>query len=123
MTDEEWTSFERCWEYLEPAVEHYLPTHAKRHVQDAVEGAHAQLWPLPNSAVITKIEEHPTGLKLCRIWLAGGMLEEIRQFAPFLRDWAKSQGCKGLIYEGRPGWGRVFGDLRKIAETWIEDIK
>jgi hypothetical protein len=131
VTDEEWNSFDRCWVFLEPALNKGLPTHTKEQVRSEVDGDLAQLWPLPNAAVLTKVITYPSGLKVLRVWLLGGRLKEIAKFLPFLIDWARSIGCQ-KINSCSPDreWGAFYKRLarnlgsesRYLSTEWVGDL-
>jgi hypothetical protein len=67
----------------------------------------AQLWTAPESFIITQVLVYPQK-KVVLVWLAGGTLAEIAAIIPRAEAWAKSQGCSGAMFYGRPGWERTF---------------
>lgn len=72
-----------------------------------VEGSY-RLWVGEKCSAIT---ENMTWDKrpVCVVVLAGGDLEEITTDGiPVITDWAKAQGCDGILLFGRPGWQRVL---------------
>jgi hypothetical protein len=113
--------FERCWPWLDAAVQSYGPTHSKDDVWSKIEEEHAQFWPWPNSAMVTQIDTS-NRLKELRWWLAGGDMEEILHFQPFVEEWAKTQECKRVVVVGRRGWLRAAKDFREVATILAKDL-
>ena len=124
MTDKEWLAaeFERCWAWLAAAVERYGPTHHKEHVWDEIESGKAQLWPLPNGAMVTTIRQFPTGFTELVGWLAGGDLTEIRAGIPAIEDWAIRAGCHRAVIHGRRGWVRSLTGYEPVVSTIKKDL-
>lgn len=114
--------FDRVWPMLKPSVQRYGDTQRKRHVWQAIESGHAQLWPLPNAALVTQIDIYPTGLKECRAWLAGGELDEIVAITPEIEAWARKRGCTRAVIFGRRGWGKALTGYREMAVTYAKDL-
>lgn len=115
--------FDRVWPYLEPAVLAYGPTHDKSHVCEAIESHQAQLWALPNSALVTEIKIYPTGYKELIGWLAGGDLEEIQKAEPVVAEWAKSIGCqRSNLMCARAGWLKAFPGYREVGRTIVKEL-
>jgi hypothetical protein len=119
----EWAraEFTRCSPWIEAALEGTLGEYDLPHVWVRIEEGSAQIWPAPNAVVITTINDYPTGLRVCFIWLAGGSLTEIKAMEPALTEWAEITGCKHFITDGREGWGRTFGG-RKLYSRFVKDI-
>ena len=114
--------FERCWPWLCAAVERYGHTHEKEHIWDAIERGAASLCPLPHAAILTSIESHPTGLKECYAWLAGGDLREIVAVEPHLANLHKQAGCHRVALRARPGWQRALNGYRMYGSILIKDL-
>lgn len=83
-------------------------THTKEQIWEQIQSGHAQLWPTPKAAVLTRIDVHPSGLKEFLIWLGGGDLNEIKDWEPIMVEWAKQQGCSRMIMWARKGWRKIF---------------
>lgn len=113
---------DRCWPWIQAALDHYGPTHTKEHILAALHGADAQLWPLPNSACITRINVFPTGFKELVLWLAGGKLEELQDIEPVLARFGRDTGCNRISIYGRPGWARRLAGYRALGTQITKDI-
>jgi hypothetical protein len=92
------------------------------HVWSEIATGKAQLWPGDGSAIVTKIETHPSGLKSLLIWLAGGELEEVFRLTDKAEAWAKSMGCTRGEYIGREGFARGRPEYRKICSVFVKEI-
>lgn len=94
--------WDRARRILAPAIEHG-GTHNERDVFDAVVSGAAQLWMRGDSAAVTEIVSYPR-VKACRVWLAAGNLEDIREIERQIEEWARGVGCGRLEIIGRKGW-------------------
>jgi hypothetical protein len=83
-------------------------------VAEAVWSGKAQFFPLEKSAIITEIVDYPQKA-MCRIWLAGGDLDELMDAEISIAHWAKIHGCDGMEIVGRKGWSRQLKDYRESA--------
>lgn len=109
--DDEWP---RCAAYLEPALDGC----SLGDVYRALEDERARLWPLERSAVVTEIVQYPR-LRACRVWLAGGDLDELRRNLPTLDEYARACGCDRIEIDARKGWQRVLTgyELTRVVLT------
>ena len=107
--------FDRLWPLLAEALEEHPGTYTKEDVWAEIEGGHAQLWPLPNSVVVTSTRTYATGYKELRGWLAAGDLSEIAKLEPFICGWAKEIGCRRFVLTGRRGWKKALPGYREKA--------
>lgn len=118
MTDEELTwlraEFERCAPYIQKALDRDIGTHELPDVWDLIAANKAQLWPLPNSAVVTVLEYFPRKTVL-RYWLCGGDLKECLSIQDTIETWAKSAGAVDALIGGRPGWLGILPGFKKNA--------
>lgn len=87
-------------------------------ILDQLRSAHRQLWIVWNgekvtAAVMTRIIQ----LRSCRavqVTAAGGTeLEEWKDLLSLIEDFARYEGCRKVIIEGRPGWERLYKDYRR----------
>lgn len=64
----------------------------------------------PKGLLVTRIEDWPKG-PMCRVLMAGGrdMHLWLEDAMGTIQEHAIANGCKGLVAEGRKGWGRVLG--------------
>jgi hypothetical protein len=88
----------------------YNPTHDWDDVLALLLADKCQLWTGRESVMVTEIVEYPK-LRACRIFLAGGKLEELIEMADALADEASSIGVDRLEVNGRPGWARMGDKL------------
>lgn len=100
----------------------YGQTHTKDQIAEMCREGRAQLWPMPNAAMLTSIEVYPTGLKELRGWLAGGDLSEIKEWVPVVQAWAQEHGCKRVLITGRRGWLRAFDGYYDAGTILAKDI-
>lgn len=114
--------WDRCKRYIEDALEYAGGSHSIDDVRDFVLAGKAQFHPLPISCIITEIVDYPQK-SMCRIWLAGGNLEELMQAEKSIAHWAKSIGCDGMEIVGRKGWSRQLKDYRESAVVLMKDFK
>lgn len=77
--------------------------------------AERQLWVIemdgmPVAAATTRIDVHPTGVRVLSIPTMGGkgMDAWLGPWVDTLRRYAKEQGCKGIEASGRRGWTRAL---------------
>lgn len=112
---EEW---DRCKGYLEPALD---GTHTLEDVYDDLCANRAQLWPFPNGAVVTQVHDTPQ-LRVLRIWLAGGRLDEFRGHFAFLEEIAHEWKCDRIEIDGRAGWGRVMDGFERKRVVYTKDV-
>jgi hypothetical protein len=90
-------------------------------VFSAVASMDAQLWVDTKSAAVTRIEEYPR-TRACRIWLAGGDLDELQDVEREIVDWAKTIGCSGVEIYGRRGWLKALEGYDEGATVMYKEI-
>jgi hypothetical protein len=124
LTPEEWLAghFQRCSPWLQGALDRSHGTHELKHVWEALAKGSAQLWPLPNSAVVTAIEHYPTGITALRYWLAGGDLNEILGSEQLIESWAKERGCTRVVINGRRGWLKALKGYHELHTAVAKEI-
>jgi hypothetical protein len=99
--------FDRCWPWLEAAVQHGGSHHTRESVWQGVIDGRFQFWPGVRSAAITHIDVFPTG-NVFRVWLVGGELDVVLAHEPDLAAWAEAKGCVSIELSGRHGWVKVL---------------
>ncbi len=118
ITDAERTwlraEFERCSPYIQKALDRDIGTHELPDIWELIADGRAQLWSLPNSAVVTVIEYFPRKTVL-RYWLCGGKLEECLGVQDRIEDWARSAGATDVVIGGRDGWLKALTGFSKNA--------
>ena len=112
----------RCSKYIEDALEYAGGSHTLQDVMLAVAEGKAQFFPLDKSAIVTEIVDYPQKA-MCRIWLAGGDLDELIDAEVAIAAWAKTQGCDGMEIIGRRGWSRKLESYRESAVVLMRDFK
>lgn len=91
----------------------YQDTHTLSDVARAIIDGHAQHWRGQKSEIVTEIKLFPQ-MKVCRIWLAGGDMDElVNVMLPDVEAWAKENGCARVEIAGRKGWKRALPDYRE----------
>jgi len=111
----------RCSKYIEDALEYTGGSHKIDDVWRSIQEGKAQFFPLERSAIVTEVVDYPQKA-MCRIWLAGGDLDELMQAEVALSAWAKTQGCDGMEIIGRRGWSRQLKDYRESAVVLMKDF-
>ena len=112
---------ERLAHHIEAALAYSGDTHSLLHVVDAIKDGSAQFFPLENSVIVTEIVDYPKRA-VCRIWLAGGEMDELIEAEKSIVEWAKSHGCDGMEIIGRKGWERQLKDYRPASTVLIKEI-
>ena len=115
--------FERCKPWIQDALDRSMGEYAIEHVWECLESEKAQIWPTPNSCMVTLVETYPTGLCVLKGWLSGGDLNEIKMCEPAIRAWAEKAGCNKIIIGGRRGWLRAFDGYREQYTIIAKDLK
>ena len=118
LSAENWA---RCSKYSEDALQYASGSHTIQDVMIAVSEGKAQFFPLDKSAIVTEIVDYPQK-SMCRIWLAGGDLDELVQAESAIEAWAKTLGCSGMEIIGRRGWLRKLKDYRQSAVVLMRDF-
>jgi len=111
----------RCSKYIEDALEYAGGSHTLQDVMLAVNEGKAQFFPLDKSAIVTEIVDYPQKA-MCRIWLAGGDLDELMEAEAAISEWAKTLGCSGMEIIGRRGWSRKLESYRESAVVLMKDF-
>jgi hypothetical protein len=71
---------------------------------------------------VSVIRDYPTGLREGLGWLAGGDLEEIKEWMPMIERCARDLGCHRLTIAGRRGWLRALPGFREQATEITKDL-
>lgn len=114
------------WARLVPHISEALKYSNKSHdisdVWDAVKRGKAQFFPLENSVIVTEIVDYPNQ-SVCRIWLAGGDLDELMEAEKSVCKWAEELGCTGMEIIGRKGWSRKLTDYKEASVVLVKEIR
>ena len=92
--------------HAEAALEHAGGTHDWDDVLALLVADKLQLWVGRESTLMTELVEYPK-LTACRIFLAGGKLDEIVEMVTALETEAAAIGCSRLEEAGGRNWGAV----------------
>ena len=112
------------WERIAPMLENSLDGACSlEQLELEINEGRAQVWPLPNAAVVTQVAEQ-FGRRILRVWLAGGDLHELRRCAHFLDDIAEMHHCSRIEVDGRRGWKRVLQKhgFQEMRITLVKDL-
>lgn len=113
----------RCEPFIARAVERGEGAFDVHHVWSEIMARKAQFWPGVNGAIVTRIEDHPSGLRACLFWLAGGDdLTELKALEKAISAWAKAMGCTRVEIVGRRGWLRALEGYREGSTVLVKDI-
>jgi hypothetical protein len=128
MTSSEWIAeqFERCAPWIQAALDaEPIRTHTLRHVWDDLIDNRCQLWPTPNSVLVTELIIYPTGAKILYHWLAGGSWDEIKATHARVEEFAKGQGCIAVEVKGRRGWERLAkaDGWKPVQTVYVKDLR
>lgn len=107
------TDFDRAWEFLKPAAEHW-GEHTRGTVFNAIQRG-ARIWAGDRCAYVASIRMCPSGLRVSDAWLAGGDLDELVTFEPSMVEWAKANGCDEIRLYGRRGFLRALPGFSEIG--------
>ena len=116
---EQW---QRCHKWISEALAYSGGTHSMEDVFGAVALGDAQLHPLEKSCIITAIVDYPQR-SVCRIWLAGGELNELIEAEKSIAIWAKSLGCDAMEINGRMGWKRQLKDYTASSVVLTKELR
>ena len=115
--------FKKRRHLIQNALEYADNSHTPEDVWSAIEKKRAQLWPLPNSVIVTEIISYPAG-RTVRLWLAAGNMDELLEAEPFIAKWGKQNyGCKKVEIIGRKGWIKKLKDYQHKAVLLSKEIK
>jgi hypothetical protein len=107
---DEWAA--KCEGWLQAALDASpIKTHTIEHVRLAIAARQAQLWPCPDAALVTELNDYPTGVRTLNYWLAGGNLNAIEDAHWAVEDFAEQNGCQAIEVRGRRGWAPVLKSL------------
>lgn len=113
--------FNRCKGYLEGALEYADYTHTIDDVWQAIISEYAAFFPLKKSAIVAEVVKYPNK-KTCRIWLAGGDLDELLDAEKYVAEWGKSHGCDAMEIVGRHGWKKKLVDYKSVATVLAKEL-
>ena len=113
--------FERCADYIVAALEYAGHSHTLQDVWQAISNKQAACFPLEKSAIVVEIVDYPQRAT-CRIWLAGGDMEELIEAGKNVCDWARGLGCDSMEIIGRRGWERQLRDYKPTATVLVKDL-
>lgn len=112
--------YERCWQYLAPAVEAGGDTHTKDDVWASIaDDPKTLFWPGRTSAAVTEVLHFPRKAVM-NLWLVGGDLDELlHTMLPAAERQARHWGLDEVWGMGRPGWSKALKPLGYASPTII----
>ena len=113
--------FERLAHHIENALAYGGGTHTLTQVLDAIIAGKAQFFSMENSAIVTEIVDYPQK-STCRIWLAGGNMDELMEAEKQICQWAREQGCSGMEVVGRKGWERQLKEYTPASIILTKEL-
>ena len=113
--------FERCADYIQAALVYAGHSHTLQDVWQAITNNRAAFFPLEKSAIVVEIVDYPQRAT-CRIWLAGGEMEELIEAEKDICIWARERGCDSMEIIGRKGWERQLKDYQPTATILVKDL-
>ena len=119
LSVKEWS---RLVSHISEALKYSNKSHDISDVWDAVKRGKAQFFPLENSVIVTEIVDYPNQ-SVCRIWLAGGDLDELMEAEKSICKWAEELGCTGMEIIGRKGWSRKLTDYKEASVVLVKEIR
>ena len=111
----------RCQHWIEAALPYASNSHGINDVWLAVQNGKAQFFPRQKCAIVTEIVDYPRR-SVCRIWLAGGDLDELIDAEKDIAQWARSIGCSGMEIIGRKGWQRKLKDYEPKSTVFVREL-
>jgi len=101
----------RVWKIIKPKVEvalkHGIHANDSNFVFEQLYKGHAKFWLNKDSWIISTMEDLNIG-KCITIWLASGDKYNLLSMYDLISQWAKKQGCKNMLINGREGWVRFL---------------
>jgi len=113
--------WERCKQYIAPALAYANDSHTLDDVWQAIQHQKAAFFPLQKSAIVVEIVDYPQRIS-CRIWLAGGDMDELMEAEKNICVWARELGCTSMEIIGRKGWERQLSDYTASAVVLVKDL-
>ena len=104
------SELERCRPWIESALALSGGTHLFQDVVECVKLGTMQFWNAPKGCMVTEILNYPRK-KVFHIFLAGGDLNQIKDFSDSAIHFAKLNGCTAMSLAGRRGWVKALADL------------
>jgi len=113
--------YERLMHHVEAALEYAGNSHTALDVLDAIRSGKAQFFPYENSVIVTEIVDYPQKTS-CRIWLAGGDMDELMEAEKEVAEWARGLGCSSMEIIGRKGWERQLNEYQATATLLMKEL-
>jgi hypothetical protein len=96
----------RCRLFIVAAIDQSLGLQSIEDVERLIAEGVYQFWPAARSAVITEIILFQQ-TKVLMVRIGGGDLSELIEMEKTFCKFARANGCKKIMGEGRLGWQRV----------------
>ena len=105
------TNISRIWAIIKPkvtkALNHGIQNNDENYVYDQLLTGQARLWVNKDSWIISTFETLNIG-KCITIWLASGDKHNLFAMYDVISKYAKQNGCKSMLINGRKGWVRFL---------------
>lgn len=112
----------REWQYIqrhaEAALVYCHGTHEWSDILNALVAGKMQLWTMGKSMIVTEVVEYPR-LRSCRMFLAGGKLDELIEMATDVEKSAAEIGCSQVELSGRRGWEAIGKALGYVSRGYL----
>lgn len=112
---------EQLRQWLEPALDRGGNTHSFDDVMAEIKAEKMQLWTGPKGAAVTLIYDYPLK-RVLHVFLAGGELEQVKDFVPSMEVWGRAMGCTEMTLAGRRGWSRVLDGWKPVLDVLAKEI-
>ncbi len=98
--------WERCKAWIAEGLEGSLISIAD--IERLLNDGKAVLWPGQKCAIVTEFVDYSSGERASQVMSAGGDLVEILSMVPGMEAFARLNGCKVSMVEGRAGWKKAL---------------
>lgn len=113
---------EQLRQWLQPALDRAGNTHSFEDVIAEIQAGNMQLWTGPKGAAVTMIYDFPQK-RFLHVFLAGGELEQVKDFVPSMEAWGRENGCSQMPLAGRRGWARVLDGWTPTHTVLIKELE
>lgn len=113
---------EQLRQWLQPALDRGGNTHSFEDVIAEIQAGTMQLWTGPKGAAVTMIYDFPRK-RFLHVFLAGGELDQVRDFVPSMEEFGRLNGCTQMSLAGRRGWARVLEGWNPGHAVLIKEIE
>ena len=112
---------EQLRQWLQPALDRGGNTHSFEDVINEIRAGSMQLWTGPEGAAVTMIYDFPQK-RVLHVFLAGGSIEQIKDFEESAAAWGRAHGCSEMSLSGRRGWTKALEGWRPVQTVLMKEI-